>query len=91
MNGPVIKVYQSSTDDDNSSPDKARISHVTDMPVILDYNDSPIMPSDLLLYDYEGKLVLKNDNDPSQLFIYDLETGRISQQIKTGKETVQFN
>ena len=48
------------------------------------------MPTNLLLHDNEGQLVFKNDNDSSQLFIFDLESGKIVQEIKTGKESIKF-
>ena len=49
------------------------------------------MPSNLLLHDNEGQLVFRNEKDPSQVFIFDLEQGKIVQEIKTGKEKVNFN
>ncbi len=61
------------------------------MPVLKDLHNQPIMPSNLLLHDNEGQLVFKNESDPSQLFVYDLETGKVVQEIKTGKEVVKFN
>ena len=60
------------------------------MPV-LKYEDQTVTPSNLLLHDNEGQLVFKNENDPSQVFIYDLESGKVVQQIKTGKTPVSFN
>jgi hypothetical protein len=63
---------------------------VTDLPLIMGKNKDPVMPTNLLLHDNEGQLVFKNDNDPSQLFIFDLESGKIVQEIKTGKETIKF-
>ena len=48
------------------------------------------MPRNLLLHDNEGQMVFKNENDPSQLFLFDLESGKIVQEIKTGKEKIKF-
>lgn len=50
----------------------------------------PVIPTNLLLHDSEGQMVFKNDNDPSQLFLFDLESGKIVQEIKTGKEKIEF-
>jgi hypothetical protein len=48
----------------------------------------PVIPTNLLLHDCEGQMIFKNDNDPSQLFLFDLESGKIVQEIKTGKEKI---
>jgi hypothetical protein len=89
LNGPVVKVYQAA-EDSFGAGDHAQVQHVTDLPLIMGKNKDPVMPTNLLLHDNEGQLVFKNDNDPSQLFIFDLESGKIVQEIKTGKEIVKF-
>jgi len=43
--------------------------------LIKNKNKETVLPTNLLLHDNEGKLVFKNDSDPSQLFIFDLESG----------------
>lgn len=48
------------------------------------------MPSNLLLHDNEGKLVFLNERDPTQMFIFDLEEGKVVQKIATGKQSIKF-
>ena len=50
----------------------------------------PIIPTNLLLHDNEGQMVFKNEKDPSELFLFDLESGKVVQEIKTGKEKIRF-
>jgi WD40 repeat protein len=64
---------------------------VTDLPIVETIKGDQVQPCNLLLHDNEGQLVFKNEKDPTQLFIYDLETGKVVQQIKTGKEIIKFN
>ncbi len=65
LNGPVVKVYQTA-DDDGGQYDHAQIQHVTDLPPIYwNKSDDPIMPSNLLLHENEGKLVFLNERDPT--------------------------
>lgn len=80
LSGPIIKVYRQ---DDSINGNLANIVHVTDMPPIFSSTDS-VTPVNLLLHDNEGQLVFKNERDPSQIFIYDLETGKVVQELDTG-------
>jgi hypothetical protein len=50
-----------------------------------------VVPANLLLHDNEGKLVFKNEKNTSKLYIYDLETGKLQQTIKTGRDVINFN
>lgn len=85
LGGPVIKVYQTAEESGLGNVyDHQRISHVMDMPIIKNHDDDIVVPSNLLLHDNEGKLAFKNEKDQSQLFIYDLETGKVVQEIDTG-------
>ncbi len=35
--------------------------------------------------------MFKSENDPSKVFVFDLETGKIVQEIKTGNDKILFN
>lgn len=61
------------------------------MPIVKEVDGTHVTPSNLLLHENEGKLVFKNEKDPSKIYIYDLETGKLQQTIKTGKDKVVFN
>ena len=67
-----------------------QLEHCTDLPVIVDKDHDPIVPTNLLLHDNEGQLVFRNDKDPSQIFIFDLESGKIVQEVHTGKDKIKF-
>ena len=57
--------------------DHQRISLVTDLPIIKNADGDEITPSNLLLHDNEGQLVFKSESDPSKVFFFDLESGKI--------------
>ena len=56
-----------------------------------DQKDNIIAPSNLILNNNESHLIFKNEHDKSQLFMFDLETGKVVQTIKTGKEIIDFD
>ena len=64
---------------------------MTDLPAIKTSLGEEVIPSNLLLHDNEGQLVFKSESDPSKLFVFDLESGKIVQEIKTGREQINFN
>ena len=35
--------------------------------------------------------MFKSESDPSKIFVFDLESGKIVQEIKTGKDKINFN
>lgn len=49
------------------------------------------MPQNLILHSNESQMIFKNEKDPSQVFLFDLETGKIAQKIKSGKDIVNFH
>ena len=71
--------------------DHQKLSFVTDLPPIKNKAGDAVMPSNLLLHDSEGKLVFKSESDPSKVYVFDLESGKIVQEIRTGKEEISFN
>jgi len=50
---------------------------VTDLPIIKGIEGDQVKPENLLLFENEGKLVFKNEQDTSKVYIYDLETGKL--------------
>lgn len=54
LNGPVVKVYQTAEDYLGKQFDQAQMSHVTDLPIIMNRDHDTVMPSNLLLHDGEG-------------------------------------
>jgi len=87
-----VKVYQTAEESGlGNIYDTQKISFVTDLPVIKDHRGDAVTPANLLLHDQEGQLVFKSESDPSKVFIFDLESGKIVQEVRTGKETVRFN
>ena len=90
LSGPVIKVYQTAEESGlGFVSDQLKISHVTDLPIVKTAKGDIVQPSNLLLHDSEGQLVFKNEVDPSQLYIYDLETGKVLQELDTAG--INFN
>ena len=53
-----------------------KIVHVTDLPVVKSFDGDQVKPENLMLFENEGKLVFKNEQDTSKVYIYDLETGK---------------
>jgi VID27 C-terminal WD40-like domain len=88
-----VKVYRTAEEESTLGyfNDQQKIQHVTDLPIVKEADGSVVTPSNLLLFDNEGKMVFKNEKNPSKLYVYDLETGKLEQTIKTGKEEVFFN
>jgi hypothetical protein len=43
-----------------------------------------------MLHNTEANLFFNNERDPTQLFQFDLESGKIVQQVQTGKEFIDF-
>lgn len=70
--------------------DHQRLDWVQDLPILKDQSDNLITPSNLLLNNNESHLIFKNEHDKSQLLMFDLETGKVVQHIKTGKDMVDF-
>ena len=92
LNGPVVKVYETAEESGLGNVyDHQKISFVTDLPTIKNKDGDSITPSNLLLHDNENQLVFKSESDPSKVFIFDLESGKVIQEIKTGKEQINFN
>ena len=90
LSGPVVKVYQTAEEGLGFVREHAELQHVTDMPLIMGKDHEPIIPTNLLLHDNEGQMVFKNEKEPSELFLFDLESGKVVQEIKTGKEKIKF-
>jgi hypothetical protein len=87
-----VKVYETAEESGLGNVyDHQKISFVTDLPTIKNKDGDSITPSNLLLHDNENQLVFKSESDPSKVFIFDLESGKVIQEIKTGKEQINFN
>ena len=44
-----------------------------------------------MLHNNESSLIFNDEKDLSKVFQFDLETGKVVQQFKTGKEKIEFN
>jgi hypothetical protein len=49
------------------------------MPIIKDYNQETIMPTNLILHDGETKLGFLDERDKSKVYMFDLEKGQVVQ------------
>ncbi|CDW81218.1 UNKNOWN [Stylonychia lemnae] len=92
LNGPVVKVYQNAEDSGiGNHYDHQRLNHCLDLPVIKDSQGNSINPSNLMLHNSESQLVFRNENEKSQVFMFDLESGKVVQQLKTGSDFIEFD
>jgi hypothetical protein len=92
LNGPVVKVYETAEESGFGNVyDHQKLSYVTDLPTFKNKDGDYVNPSNLLLHDNENQLVFKSESDPSKVFIFDLESGKLISEMKTGKEQINFN
>lgn len=60
-----------------------------DFPVIKGYDNKTIHPHNLMLHDNESKLVFLDERNNDTIYMFDLEKGKISEQLHGG-EAVKF-
>eukprot|EP00347_Sterkiella_histriomuscorum_P022900 403336735 len=91
LNGPIVKVYQNAEESGfGNEYEHQRLQHTLDLPALKDQNGNQIVPQNLILANNESNLIFNNEKENSQLFMFDLETGKIVQQLKTGKDVINF-
>ena len=66
--GPVVKVYSKGED---------KLSFDMKLPVLKNEDQEVIRPSNLMLHQGESQMIFSDSRDPTQLFNFDLETGKI--------------
>lgn len=79
LNGPVIKVYQNSDESFSGGLAKQRLSHIMDFPIIKSYDNQPLNPSNLTLFDNENKLGFIDEKQRDKVYMFDLEKGKVIQ------------
>lgn len=55
-------------------------------PVIKGYDNKTIQPRNLMLHDNESKLVFLDEKNNDTIFMFDLEKGKICEQLQGGKD-----
>ena len=61
------------------------------LPVLKNDKDEKIKPQNLILHNGEGQMIFNDAKDPSQLFNFDLEKGKIIEQFTTTDEKSKFD
>ena len=61
------------------------------MPIIKTYDKQIINPSNLILHDREGKLGFVNESDRNSIYMFDLEKGQITEELRGPTEGIIFD
>lgn len=80
VSGPVVKVYKQAEEQDLRN--KVALAYEMALPKLKDANGLTIRPSNVMLHDQESRLIFTDENDTSQLYNFDLETGKIVENFQ---------
>ena len=80
VSGPVVKVYKQA--DAQEDRGKLALNYEMALPKLKSEDGFTIRPSNVMLHDQESRLIFTDENDTSQLYNFDLETGKIVERFQ---------
>ena len=82
--GSVVKVYEPYDENDNENKHAVKLSFTIDG--IKNQDGDNINIRNMMLHNSENRLIFSDANDESQLFDYDLETGKVVEQFQANDD-----
>lgn len=82
--GSVVKVYEPVDELDNER--KNALKHSFTIDKIKNENGETVHPVNMMLHDSENRLIFSDAHDTSQIFNFDLETGKVVEQFQAAED-----